>query len=75
MPRESQEGQFDQVQRKARIAALANRYLGDEDLAQRWLERPNLALGGRTPLSLLDTDQGARAVENVLGRIAYGSVS
>jgi uncharacterized protein (DUF2384 family) len=29
-------------------------------------------LGGQAPLDLLDTDAGARAVETLLGRIAYG---
>ncbi|MCC6587803.1 MAG: DUF2384 domain-containing protein [Bryobacterales bacterium] len=38
--------------------------------AQRWLERPNRALGSRTPLSMLDTKVGAETVETVLGRIA-----
>ena len=32
-------------------------------------------LGGKTPLELIDTEPGARLVENVLGRIAYGGVS
>ena len=50
-------------------------HIGDEDAATRWLKRPNRALGGRVPLELIDTEPGARAVENVLGRIAYGGVS
>jgi putative toxin-antitoxin system antitoxin component (TIGR02293 family) len=64
----------DRVYRLARIIALAKHYLGGET-APRWLKRPNRALGGRTPLELIDTEPGARAVENVLGRIAYGGVS
>jgi len=39
------------------------------------MKRPNVVLGGIPPLSLLDTELGARQVENVLGRIAYGGVS
>lgn len=65
----------DRVYRLARTVALARHYLGDKDRATRWLKRPNRALGGGTPLELLDTEAGARAVENVLGRIAYGGVS
>ncbi|PYT35942.1 MAG: toxin-antitoxin system antitoxin component family protein, partial [Acidobacteria bacterium] len=61
--------------RLARIVALAKHYLGNEEAAHRWLKRANRALGGRTPLALIDTELGARAVENVLGRIAYGGVS
>jgi putative toxin-antitoxin system antitoxin component (TIGR02293 family) len=65
----------DRLYRLARIIALAKQYLGDEHKATRWLRRPNRALGGSTPLQLIDTELGARAVENVLGRIAYGGVS
>ena len=65
----------DRLYRLARIVALAKHYLGDAQTASRWLKRPNAALGGNTPIQLLDTEPGARAVENVLGRIAYGGVS
>ncbi|MBI1791681.1 MAG: DUF2384 domain-containing protein [Acidobacteria bacterium] len=65
----------DRLYRLARIIALAKHYLGDDQAATRWLKRPNRALGGSTPLQLTDTELGARAVENVLGRIAYGGVS
>jgi len=65
----------DRLYRLARIVALTKYYLGNEEAAPRWLKRPNRALGGRTPLELIDTELGARAVENVLGRIAFGGVS
>ena len=65
----------DRLYRLARITALAKQRLGDDETATRWLRRPNRALGGSTPLQLMDTELGARAVENVLGRIAYGGVS
>ncbi len=65
----------DRIYRLARIVALAKQYIGDEDAATRWLKRPNRALGGQVPLELIDTELGARAVENALGRIAYGGVS
>ncbi|MBI3471799.1 MAG: DUF2384 domain-containing protein [Candidatus Solibacter usitatus] len=65
----------DRLYRLARIIALAKHYLGDDAVAIRWLKRPNSALGGSSPLQLTDTELGARAVENVLGRIAYGGVS
>jgi len=32
-------------------------------------------LGGERPLDQLDTDVGAREVEDILGRIAYGIYS
>lgn len=65
----------DRIYRLARVIALAKRYIGDEEKARRWLKRPNRALGGPAPLDLIDTEPGARAVENVLGRIAYGGLS
>ena len=65
----------DRLYRLARIVALAKRYIGDEETATRWLRRPNRALGGNNPLELIDTELGARAVEDVLGRIAFGGVS
>ena len=65
----------DLIYRLARTMALAERYIGDHDKAVRWLKRSNRALGGGTPLESLDTELGARTVENILGRIAYGGVS
>ena len=65
----------DRLVRFARIAAFASEVLGDDAKASRWLQRPNRALSGSPPLSLLDTDLGAREVEAVLGRIEYGVYS
>lgn len=65
----------DRLYRLARIIALAGRFMGDHRRAIDWLKRPNRVLGGVPPLKLLDTELGARQVENVLGRIAYGGVS
>lgn len=65
----------DRLYRLARIIALAKHFLGDEGIAIRWLKRPNRALGGKSPLESIDTEPGARAVENILGRIAFGGVS
>jgi putative toxin-antitoxin system antitoxin component (TIGR02293 family) len=65
----------DRVYRLARIVALAKSSLGGRDAAARWLKRPNRALGGETPLAVIDTEIGARTVENDLGRIAFGGVS
>jgi putative toxin-antitoxin system antitoxin component (TIGR02293 family) len=65
----------DRIYRLARIVALAKSSLGGRDAATRWLKRPNRALGGKVPLAVIDTELGARTVENVLGRIAFGGVS
>jgi uncharacterized protein (DUF2384 family) len=54
---------------------MANEYLGDRQHALHWLKRPNRALGGVAPVAAIDTELGARQVENILGRIAYGGIS
>jgi putative toxin-antitoxin system antitoxin component (TIGR02293 family) len=65
----------DRLYRLARIVAIANEYLGDHERVLRWLKRPNRALGGVAPVAAIDTEPGARQVENILGRIAYGGIS
>jgi putative toxin-antitoxin system antitoxin component (TIGR02293 family) len=65
----------DRTVRLARVYAGAVEMLGDEGKAAVWLQTPNRALGGERPLDQLDTDVGARTVEDILGRIAYGVYS
>src|SRR5437016_5736986 len=65
----------DRTVRFARVYATAVEMIGDETKAVEWLRTPNRALGGERPLDQLDTDIGARAVEDILGRIAYGHYS
>jgi putative toxin-antitoxin system antitoxin component (TIGR02293 family) len=65
----------DRLYRIARVAGQAFGVLGTEDKAATWLRRPNRALDGEVPIHLLDTDVGARQVEDVLGRIEHGVVS
>jgi putative toxin-antitoxin system antitoxin component (TIGR02293 family) len=65
----------DRLYRLARIVALAQESIGDRESASRWLKRSNRALGGVAPLHAMDTELGARQVEAVLGRVAYGGIS
>ena len=65
----------DRTVRLARVYAHAVEMIGDEKKAVAWLHTPNRALGGKTPLDQLDNDLGARSVEDILGRIAYGVYS
>jgi putative toxin-antitoxin system antitoxin component (TIGR02293 family) len=65
----------DRLYRLARIVALARQSLGNQELAMRWLKRANRGLGGVAPIAAIDTEPGARQVENVLGRIAFGGIS
>lgn len=65
----------DRTVRMARIYASAVEMIGDQEKAIAWLGTPNRALGGESPLDQLDSDIGARMVEDILGRIAYGVYS
>ena len=62
----------DKVARTHDVLARATEVLGTRAAAQRWLPRPNPALGGRAPLVLLDTSLGWEEVKQVLGRIEHG---
>ncbi len=62
----------DRLARLARMIVRAEEAIGNADKAHRWLMKPNRTLGGMVPLTLLDSDAGASAVEQVLGRIEYG---
>ena len=58
--------------RLARIATEAERVFADPAKAARWLRKPNRVLNLQTPLTLLETETGARAVEEALGQIDHG---
>jgi putative toxin-antitoxin system antitoxin component (TIGR02293 family) len=62
----------DRLLRMVGVVALAGETFADDEKAHIWLNRENRALDGETPLGMADTDQGARAVEALLGRIAHG---
>lgn len=41
----------------------------------RWLRQPLRILGNQTPLDILDTSQGIKLIDTLLGRIEYGVYS
>lgn len=62
-------------ERAARLMRLYDRareLFGTHENTRGWLNAEVPALGGRTPLSFARTEQGAREVENLLGRIEHG---
>ena len=65
----------DRLYRIARILAIAADCLGDEELAREWLTAPQFGLGESIPLKAIETEEGAREVEKVLGRITHGVIS
>jgi putative toxin-antitoxin system antitoxin component (TIGR02293 family) len=73
----------DRVIRLLRVLRATEAVYGSRERALAWLRRPNprldpalrnvlFAQGGRTPISLLTTEVGARKVEELLGQIAHG---
>lgn len=79
LARRKEQGRLDTQEseravRLADVASWATEIFGDVG-ARRWLQEPNRALGGATPMDLLDTDIGANAVRDVLVRIDYGVFS
>lgn len=64
--------QSDRLMRAARVIAAAEETFGSQEKAGIWLRRPTSALGGDSPLSLLDTSEGALQVEALLGAIDHG---
>jgi putative toxin-antitoxin system antitoxin component (TIGR02293 family) len=62
----------DRVARVARIVATAEETFGNRDKASRWLHKPQRGFSGQRPIDLLDTEEGARVVEDRLFRIAHG---
>lgn len=66
----------DRVARLARIWAFALEIWGSAEEAQRFLAEPHPLLGGRIPrVVTIETEIGARAVEDLLGRLKYGSAA
>lgn len=64
--------QSDRLFRVARVLAMAELIFGSREKAGDWLRRPTTPLDGERPLEMLDTDEGTRQVEALLGRIAHG---
>ena len=77
LARRKQEGLLNREEsaklvRLAQVAERAGEVFQDVDASLDWLKSPNAALGGATPLSLLDTGIGANSVMDTLGRIEHG---
>jgi putative toxin-antitoxin system antitoxin component (TIGR02293 family) len=58
--------------RVIRLYDRAKELFGTHANTREWLNAEIPALGGRTPLSFARTEQGAREVENLIGRIEHG---
>ena len=62
----------DRVIRALRVLSVAESVYESRERALQWLRRLNPRLNDRSPISLLNTDTGARIVEELLGQIDEG---
>jgi putative toxin-antitoxin system antitoxin component (TIGR02293 family) len=65
----------ERVLRLFGLYARAVEVFEDEKRATKWFSSRPKALGGKTPLEFMETEPGARWVEDVLGRIEHGVFS
>lgn len=68
----------------ARLVGLVERIVAESGNPQhfdavqwteRWLDRPNAALGGRRPAELMQTAGGRQVVESIVARMQSGAYS
>jgi putative toxin-antitoxin system antitoxin component (TIGR02293 family) len=59
----------------SRVYVRGQDIFGDQETFEKWLQRPQMALGMEVPLTLLDTSEGFRMVNDVLSQIEYGFYS
>jgi putative toxin-antitoxin system antitoxin component (TIGR02293 family) len=64
--------QSDKLVRVGRIISKAETTFGSAEKAAQWLRRPTQPLNGEQPLRMLDTEAGARVVEELLLKIDHG---
>jgi putative toxin-antitoxin system antitoxin component (TIGR02293 family) len=65
----------DRAVRLLRIQSLAEATFDGKEQAARWLRHSLAELGGETPLSIAQTEAGARLIETLLGKIAWGAAA
>jgi putative toxin-antitoxin system antitoxin component (TIGR02293 family) len=62
----------EKVLRVARVRNLAGTLFTTDASIYLWLSKPDPALGNVAPIDLLDTESGAREVENLLRAMSLG---
>ena len=65
----------DRTVRLLRVQTIAEDVFDDHARAATWLRRPLGELGGETPLAIAQTEAGARVIEVILAKIAWGSAA
>ncbi|MEO6583641.1 MAG: antitoxin Xre/MbcA/ParS toxin-binding domain-containing protein [Ferruginibacter sp.] len=59
----------------ADIYAFGYEVFEDEEKFNKWMFRPNTALGGEVPYFFIDNEFGREEIKNLIGRIEYGVYS
>ena len=68
------EGRFssEESDNLLRVVSKTFDFFDEPEAARAWLEAPERAFDGETPLSLLDTETGAQEVFRLLGQLEHG---
>lgn len=65
----------DRAVRLLRVQTLAEDTFGNKEKANTWLRRRLAELNGETPLDIAQTEAGARVIETILAKIAWGAAA
>jgi putative toxin-antitoxin system antitoxin component (TIGR02293 family) len=65
----------DRAVRLMRIQTVAEVTFGSKEKANIWLRRSLSELNGETPLDIAQTEAGARVIETILAKIAWGAAA
>jgi putative toxin-antitoxin system antitoxin component (TIGR02293 family) len=63
----------DRAVRLLRVQTVAEETFGSREKANAWLRRALAELNGATPLDIARTEAGARVIETILAKIAWGA--
>ena len=58
-----------------KVVLYSEQVFQDKNKANEWLHRANGALGGKSPIALMETEKGCNEVLDVLSRIEDGVYS
>ncbi|HTW69050.1 MAG TPA: antitoxin Xre/MbcA/ParS toxin-binding domain-containing protein [Acetobacteraceae bacterium] len=65
----------DRAVRLLRIQTVAEDTFGSTEKANIWLRRPLSEINGESPLDIVQTEAGARVIETILAKIAWGAAA
>jgi putative toxin-antitoxin system antitoxin component (TIGR02293 family) len=65
----------DRAVRLLRIQTVAEDTFGSKEKAHAWLRRPLAEFKGETPFDITQTEAGARVIETILAKIAWGAAA